>query len=947
MQTRHLILKFFNIRQHESWLVWQLLGFQFFSGVALALFFTVASTTFLKTYSAHELPNVYVAAAFLLWLAGYIYSKAEHFFSLKTVLYGITAITALSCLVFWQMSSLHHSNPKADYLFFAWYSVMYLLMNLGFWALAALSFDVRQSKRLFSFISAGDIPSKMIGYASASLLVPYIKDINNLLIFAFIMMVFALYFLQKLSDEGKLHFHHEHNEEHEHHDVSIKETILGFFDNQLITLIAGVSLVVVVSSTLITYVFYAEVKHEIYANTNTQLAAFIGMFMASGRGLALLVKLVLTSRINSKLGILGSLLISPIIMLLLVLLTLILPYFQEQHLIFYYFGIMALVIEVLRSTIQDPALLSLFQPLKSDIRLRGHTIVKGIMDPFALLLSAFLLYFFNAILPEHNGMLIFGAVLISIIIWLILVWWINKAYFSALETALHNRYDVGRDLQIDNAHTVKMLKERMMQGEAGEAIYILELFQKNKSDTSTEILLSALKHSEQAVIIAALKGIIEQKILKALPEVKKMAHHATDNDIKAYSIEAVCMLQPDEIIEMTPYLDHQNDVVMRRSITGHLRSGGIEAVVVAGQKLLALIDRPEPSKRKIAAKVIGNIGLRNFYKPIETLLQDKSSEVARAAIIAAGKIKNEKLIHLLIEKLKGEHYILAQEALIKIGKNAVEQLGDALQNNVEEKVQKRIIFTLSKIHEPESHTILMKKILIIKPLQSYIFHCLSASHFPIQENAPVLSQCIEMYLQTAAFIKNALPHVSQTEMLAKAFQEELNILKYSLLDVFSLMYDYHKIAKAKYGLARGKQEGIANAFEILELLLPKETAHRFSAIFEENTQLQRADILPFEIEKFLTSIFNEANYSFLSWTKAVLMTEYPQYFLSKYENGKGINDDILLKDTFEYIKNKVEAMDNGNWKAGNSDTSIVHISEEINHSPQKEGKWKKGNDRLT
>lgn len=939
MQLRHLILRFFNIRQHEARLVSQLLGFQFFSGVALALFFTVASTTFLEKYAAQELPNVYLTAAFLLWLAGYIYTKAEHHFSLKTVLYGITAITAFSCLFFWKMSYLHSTYPQATYFFFAWYSVLYLLLNLGFWALAALSFDVRQSKRLFSFISAGDIPSKMIGYAAASLLVPYIKDINNLLIFAAIMMIFALYFLQNLAEEGKLDFHHDHSQAHENPESSFKQTFLSYFDNQLISLIAGVSLVVMASSTLITYVFYAEVKHEIYANTNTQLATFIGLFMASGRGLALLVKLLLTSRINSKLGILGSLLISPIIMLLF---TLALPYFQEKHIIFYYFGIMALVIEVLRSTIQDPALLSLFQPLKTDVRLKGHTVVKGIMDPFALLLSALLLFLFNAILPEHNGNLIFGAVLIFIIIWLVLIWLINRAYFSALETALHNRYEVGRDLQIDNAHTVKMLKDRMMKAEAGEAIYILQMFEKEALEVSASILLIALNHPKEEVVLAALKGIMHQKVAKALNLVKKIIHKTHSTQIKACAIECVCMLQPDEIQEMTPYLDHEDETIVRRCITGHLRSGGIEAVVIAGQKLLSLIEQPDPSKRKIAAKVIGNVGLKNFYKPIETLLQDPNLEVVKAAIIAAGRIQNEKLGHLLIDKLNGIYYALAQESLIKIGKSIIPLLNQSLQIAQGLTLQKRIIFTLSKIPAEESQAILLENVSLHKPLQAYIFHCLVNAAFPIQANTPLLQQQVDIHLDTATFIKNGLPHVAHNLLLTKALQEELTIIKNNLLNIFSLIYDPKKVANVRYGLRRAKKEEMANAFEILDLLLPKETARRFSVIFEEHTQLHRTDILPFEIEGFLARIFAENAYPFLIWTKAASMTEYPQYFLKHHSQSPQIQGDELLADTFIYIEKKAAMMDNGGWKGGNVRAIMIDEKPVTDSKKNEEPKWKKG-----
>jgi hypothetical protein len=86
-----------------------------------------------------------------------------------TLAKSMTLFIALSFLLF--RFSVDAMPPAFLYLMLAWFNVLYLLNNLEFWGITSLLFDVRQSKRLFGLISAGDIPAKFIGYTLALVLV--------------------------------------------------------------------------------------------------------------------------------------------------------------------------------------------------------------------------------------------------------------------------------------------------------------------------------------------------------------------------------------------------------------------------------------------------------------------------------------------------------------------------------------------------------------------------------------------------------------------------------------------------------------------------------------------------------------------------------------------------------------------------------------------------------
>jgi AAA family ATP:ADP antiporter len=141
----------------------------------------------------------------------------------------------------------------------------------------------------------------------------------------------------------------------------------------------------------------------------------------------------------------------------------------------------------------------------------------------------------------------------------------------------------------------------------------------------------------------AIKLAERKKIIAALPLIEKIVSERSDDGLLPEAVKAMCMLQPEELDSLDAFVADKDQRLMKAAITGLMISGGISAVVTAGQRLLQLIGSTNPVERRMAAEIIGDLGVQSFYKPLVDLLKDENPEVLQAAIIAAGKVKKRKV----------------------------------------------------------------------------------------------------------------------------------------------------------------------------------------------------------------------------------------------------------------------------------------------------------------
>jgi len=154
----------------------------------------------------------------------------------------------------------------------------------------------------------------------------------------------------------------------------------------------------------------------------------------------LVVKLFITNKLVDKIGLKGSMLITPIVLLIVCIVAII---YSSKNIseteTFYVFGILAAITDVLRAAIQLPVMLATMQPLPTHKRLRGHTIIKGLMDPFAFLAMGLMLLILQPAGHEISFNLL-GYILVGLLVcWIIFALLVDGNYAGILEEAIQKR----------------------------------------------------------------------------------------------------------------------------------------------------------------------------------------------------------------------------------------------------------------------------------------------------------------------------------------------------------------------------------------------------------------------------------------------------------------------------------------------------------------------------
>lgn len=354
MKKRSLLLRLLYVYPDEWLVVKRLYMLQFFQGAGIAFFFTSAFAQFLERFPITELPWVMLCSAGFLWIAGYLYAKMEHAYSFKKFNIGTMTFTTLSMLVFW-FGDHGEIGKWFFYVMMSWFYVLYLLDNLRFWGIATTLFDVRQSKRLFAVISAGDIPAKFIGYTVALIIVPYTGTRHLVLIGACCMLASLPSFFAILKSKKQLAQHgKDHTHAHlQHKPRKIGKVVSNIVTNTYIRRIAVISLITSCCFILFNYGLYGEVKKAY--QEDVQLATFIAFFYATVRIVAFITKMIFTGRLTVLLGLKATLYITPVGMMLLIGAIIGASFLSaDQKLIFYMFGVTSILVEVLRTSFNSP-----------------------------------------------------------------------------------------------------------------------------------------------------------------------------------------------------------------------------------------------------------------------------------------------------------------------------------------------------------------------------------------------------------------------------------------------------------------------------------------------------------------------------------------------------------------------------------------------------------------
>lgn len=909
MRFKERLLHLLQIRENEWWLVRQLFFQQFFSGAGIALFFTSSFALFLQKFGITELPKVLIASAFALWLTGIIYEKLEHYFKLKWLILFVNIFIALSILAF-RIAGEYTDSALFYFFMLLWYNVLYLLSSLDFWGMASLLFDVRQSKRLFGIISAGDIPAKFVGYSSAVVIAPFVGT-SNLLVVGAVLVLISLFYWNRIQSHGHLDVHIEHSHEHKADNNSILKLVKNFFQNNLVLHLAILSFLIMSTFTIINFTFYSEVKSHIH--DDVMLATYIGFFLAFSRGIAIIMKLFFTNRITNALGIRGSLLVTPVTLVILFVPIFILPAIGIGHDIeILVFGVLSIINDVLRSSIQTPVFLIVMQPLRANVRLKAHNIVKGVMDPFAFFFCGVLLWAMLDI--EHKVDLMFlctvlAGLLLTSIVWIFIV---DKEYVKMLLEALRNRYFNGKDANLQDATTLEFLAQKIEDSEAAEAIVILNFVKDNTSTNAILIIQNALKHKAVDVVIEAVKTVERLKINTLIKELNSILKQSDNHKLLCETVKAIYSISDD--LDVNAYSNHQSNQLKGAAIIGMMRNE--KSRHYAQQQVIALVNSGTLENKLIALEIIHDSKDTSFMTVLLSLLNDSNEEVVVAAIKSSGQMHNTEITKALLHKFRKNSYEKEiAESLTTQGAAAINTIEENLSNsNFTFTQQNKLIAIIGKCNNKESKKVLLILLQRLPQNRIALINALYQSGFKVEaNNSKQFENYCNVYLQEAAEIIHVIESINsdtQFKNLKQALHIELVAYRNTLLNLFSFMYPTDKITRVRSAFQLNKKDGTANALEIIDVTLSKELAQKFIAIYDTAAtnykimEVKKAfGVINYTLDHLFVELLKEDSIKFNNWTKACAIYEIKAHELITYKpmiKQLTTSENAMVRQTAQY-----------------------------------------------
>lgn len=825
MIARKTLSSIFQIQPGEGLPVALMALHSFFMGISLVFIGSCASALFLAEFDASILPYVYIFIAFFISITGLFYTKLEQWLSFSTLL-TVNLVFNIALLFLFRFF-LSLSLPIGVLLYFWWYA-MDILLNLEFWGLAGRLFNIRQGKRFFGFLGSPELLATTIGGLSIPWIVPLFGTSNLLFICAFsniACLIILLYIVKKFPDKLS-----PVAQQAIHKKGKKIQTAWDLFKNPY-------SRWIFVFSSLCWLVYYF-VDNLFYERAGAQfksqeeLASFFGNFFALMGTIAFLVRFFLADRLISRYGLSFALLTTPILVLYGGICIVISGNIMGSvPLIFWLTSGTRLLEASTRRSLHRSARGILYQAIPAELRLKAQTITESVVDQMAAAVAGIILLILTACFSSPLLPIAYFLIILCFV-WIFVSILLHQEYKAFLTKEFLKRNIQEFFLSVNDKCSVALLQNALKSNHPGEVIYALNMIEENNPQSLEKHLLPLLSHPEAQVRGDCLQRIERMNLSSLLEHVSRLIRVESSFVVKGIALRTLASLGGSGVLdEILPYLEQENMEIKKGAMVGLLKSGGIQGVLFSGMDLLKKVSSENSIDRICAAKVLGEVGIQDFYQPLLQLLQDKDPLVRQQALLSAGKLKNAKLWPLVIENLKlPVSREFALNALVSGGKNTLQELAAAIDQDTSSNEMKYwIVRALGQIKGEKAIQILLSHFnMEDKNIFSQMLLALSLCgyHEPGNTQEPSLMKSrLKQESCDASFLLvhlKAFENVSWGTLLITALENEFKQAQRRIFYLLSFLYDSHVVLEACENLYHPLSERRAYAMEILDNLLSLE-----------------------------------------------------------------------------------------------------------------------------
>lgn len=296
---------------------------------------------------------------------------------------------------------------------------------------------------------------------------------------------------------------------------------------------------------------------------------------------------------------------------------------------------------------------------------------KFIVEPLGLLSAGIALFYIE------NTVLLLAVlgVLAAVAFWML-----RQTYVKLVLSNLQNYLWRGGRLLLTGKKIRDHLNRALNSAAADEAVYALRVLEAALHPAFAHELRKALSHPNPEVRLFALEKVETLDFRSALKEVEHAAMTDKVPAVRRIALRTLCVLGTPETREKVVDLINNPDAC-EGALVG-LLAVGREGVFAAIDKVAFLAASIDDEARQAAARVLGDARNPAFYLPLIKLLNDEDPDVCRAAVIAAGKLREPHLLPALINSFRfPELREDAVDALLKYRETAFPEIDKVLNSN--------------------------------------------------------------------------------------------------------------------------------------------------------------------------------------------------------------------------------------------------------------------------
>ncbi|MEE2960327.1 MAG: Npt1/Npt2 family nucleotide transporter [Myxococcota bacterium] len=846
--TRSLFLQLLRIEPEETKQTFLSFVYLFTSVGAFIISRITRDVLFLELPNYKEqLPLTYVAVAATVSTIMLIYSKHERRFRRDQTNLATLILLTIVTLIF--RYALEYQEPWVYVSFYIWVEIFGAFLIVQFWSFTSEIYHTRQAKRLFAIIGGGGVLANIV---FGLIVRGYVKTIGtqNLLfviVFCLLVSAWATRQLSKVARTELINAYHRHPKKSQ----GSTEPSTKPLQTKHVKLLAAMIALTYMVSTFVDYQFKVIIGDSI--SQMDERTAYLGNFFLYTGIIAALIQFTTTSRLLERFGVLPALLLLPFAL------------FLGSSVLQLSLGFTLLWLataikgaeNVLRYTITDSTVQLLYIPLPAHVRGRAKAVIDGTVKHTAIALTGLCLAFLVGSLqkftllsggPQLSAHQLGGITCGLTILWAIVIVFLKQEYVASLmKTLKRRRLNFGTgSMPIADESAIRVLHKALASDTLGEVFHALEL-------------LPALQPKTQKALQACVYNLFTHRS----PEIRSAAINYLNNRLKITNDYLVPLLEDPNpqvrcaalqayshtggsavLEDIKSYLSDSDKYVRAHAVVALMKDCGLDGVLEAAPELKKMLSSPSQKTRSLAAWVLGEINVQQFYQPLKKLLQDPSEKVQTQALIAVGKLNATELLTNTLPCLENPRLrSTTVRALINMGESIETELFEILENltnppsiragivQILEKGASHTAIEMIEDHLPDPETIV--RVAAVRSLLNL------KRQFPSRQiSSEILAHSIsheaKLWYRFETW-KKTLKNTPEAELLINSFEDRQKNNQEHISQLLALHYSYETMEIISRNLRTEHTATYSNALELLDNLLNKSEKEILMPIFDNKT----------------------------------------------------------------------------------------------------------------